>query len=82
MKKKECMVTDCEAAFRNAIMRYLPGMPLFRCWKHFFSSTEAWVKKNGGQIVDVRFYNDSLRQILLQSSAELASKQIALCKER
>ena len=65
MSKKSCMVTDCEEGFRNAIKKYLPGMPLFRCWNHFFNSTETWVRKHKGVIVDVRFYNDSLRAILL-----------------
>ncbi|CAF0854701.1 unnamed protein product [Brachionus calyciflorus] len=37
------LVTDCEDAFRNAIKKYLPKIPLLRCWNHFYKSTERWI---------------------------------------
>ena len=81
MCTRGCMVTDCELAFRKAIKKYLPGMPLFRCWNHFFNSTETWVKKHNGKKEDVQFYNDSLRQILLQNSLDHAEKLISRSKK-
>ena len=80
MCTKGCMVTDCEIGFRNAIKRYLPSMPLFRCWNHFWSSTDAWIRKHNGTMTDVRFYCDSLRQILQQQTVELCHTQIEKSK--
>jgi hypothetical protein len=64
------MVTDYEVAFINALKKYFPNMPLLRCWKHLWGSIERWVRDKGGKISDIGFYIDSVREILLQPSAE------------
>ena len=81
MCTKGSMLT--KPAFQNAINKYLPGMPgmpVFLCWNHFFSRTEKWVLEQGGKTCDVRFYNDSLRQVLSQPTKILADSQIAKSK--
>jgi transposase-like protein len=70
------MVTDCEDAFRNSIKKNFPDMPLFRCWNHLWGNIERFVKGKGGNEIDVTFYTDSIRSILLQPSETLAKKQI------
>ncbi|RNA32259.1 hypothetical protein BpHYR1_036947 [Brachionus plicatilis] len=70
----ECgfIITDCEDAFRNAIKKYFPSVPLLRCWNHFWKSTERWIQSNKKlTIEDVGFYCESLRELLLQPNKEM-----------
>jgi hypothetical protein len=57
-------VTDCEMAFRNAIMDIFPSAPLYRCWKHLWGSIKDHLK--------YKFkYNDGLISRYLESCREL-----------
>ena len=58
IKNKGWIVTDCEDSFRNSIKRFLPEVPLIRCWKHLFKSIEFWLRANGGKLEDVGFYTE------------------------
>ena len=81
MKKYGCIVTDCEDAFRNAIKKYLPDVPLFRCWNHLWGSIERFVRGKSGNATDVTFYTDSIRSILCQPTKELSEKLIEKSKK-
>jgi hypothetical protein len=81
LNNKACIATDCEEGFRNAIKKYFPEMPLFRCWNHLWGNIEDRVKSKGGNKEDVAFYSDSVRAILLQPSMSQVEKQIKKSKE-
>ena len=64
-------------AFRNAIKKYFPNIPLIRCWNHFWKSTERWVKTNKKMSQDdVGFYCESLRELFLQPTKQLFDEQL------
>lgn len=81
LDEKCCMITDCEKAIRNSISSCFPNMPLFRCWNHLWSSTERWIRSNGGDDSTVGFYIDSLRELFLQSSKSAYEKLLELKKK-
>ena len=77
LEEKAFMITDCELAFRNAMTRYFPKLPLLRCWNHFYKSTERWI--NGSKHFtndDVGFYCESIRELLLQPTKQLFEQQL------
>ena len=39
------ILTDGEDGIRNAIKKYMPTVPLLRCWKHFFGTTAEWLRR-------------------------------------
>lgn len=81
LNEKCCPVTDCEKAIRNSIKKCYPDMPLFRCWKHFASSTERWIREQGGDDKVVGFYSDALRELFLQPTKEAYEKLLVLKKQ-
>ncbi|CAF0872826.1 unnamed protein product, partial [Brachionus calyciflorus] len=58
ISEKAFIITDCEDAFRNAIKSHFPGVPLVRCWNHFWKSTdrELFLQPNK-QLFDLQLSN-------------------------
>jgi hypothetical protein len=68
--------TDGEIGFRNSIIRYLPNIPLLRCWKHLWSSLTVWVKHATGKESDIGIYITSVHELLLQPTVEAYNKML------
>jgi hypothetical protein len=43
------IVTDCEDGIRSAIKKYLPSVPLLRCWKHLFANIKDFARSKFNQ---------------------------------
>lgn len=43
--KNSVLITDCEAALKNAFRRFYPNTEQFRCWNHFKQNVKRAAKK-------------------------------------
>jgi hypothetical protein len=73
-------VTDCERAFRNAIKKTFPNLPLLRCWKHLFAAIERCVRAKGGSVFDIGRYISSVKYLLIQPTKQ--QFDVALAEKR